>query len=140
MNSQDVADSVSAAMEESECHASSAGLGQVLLLSDKELRDVEWVYMLSTKRELPTAFALEIGSTTRGSEIIQYQIFDTRLLKISEEIPAKEHNRQVKNAWLKLCSSSSDDAENWLEILSNISMKSIRQLVKRELARKDLEF
>ncbi len=129
LDNQEVTDSVSKAIEKSESEASSVGLREVLLFFDKKLKDITWVYVLRGKEGSPIAFALEISSTTRGSKFTPYEIFDTKQLNIPAEISAKEHNQQVEDAWKEFCSSS-DDTNNWLNNVSNVSIESIEQLIK----------
>ena len=138
LNAQDATNSISTAVEEYEPDACSIALAQVSLFTGKELKDATWIYVSSKKPDMPIAFALEIHSTTRGSEFVPYEIFDTRLLEISAEMTAKEHNQQVKKAWAKLRRSS--EAKDWLRNVSKASIESIRQLGDRSLAQTDDEF
>ena len=87
---------------------------------------------------MPIAFAMEIRSTTRGSAIISYEIFDTTLLTISTEMSAREHNQQVEEAWLKLQRSS--ESKNWLRNIGKVSIESISQLGSKSLAQTDDEY
>ena len=131
LDNQEVTDSVSKAIEKSKSDVSSVDLRQVLLFSDKRLKDITWVYVLPDKEGSPISFALENRSTTRGSKFTPYVIFDTKQLKISAEISAKEHNQHVEDAWKKFCSSS-DDTKNWLNNVGSISIESIKQLIKKK--------
>ena len=140
LSAKQVAESVSKAIKKYNLDAFPAGLKQGSLFSGKELRDITWAYVLSTRKKLPIAFAMEIHSTTRGSELISYEVFETELLEISPEISVDEHNQQVENAWKKLRGSFSKDAESWLTGVSDISKEGIDQLVRKELARQDDEY
>ena len=130
LSSKDVADSVSTAIEKSKSDACSTGLEQVLLFYRGRLKEITWMYVLSTKKNFPITFALEIHSTTRGAEFIPYKIFDTKQLKISTEISANEHNQQVENAWNKF--RASDDTMDWLSNIYNISNECIKQLARKK--------
>jgi len=140
LSNKQVAKSVSKTIKKYNLEAFPARLKQGSLFSGKELKDMTWVYVLSTRKKLPMAFAVEICPTTRGSELISYEIFDTKLLEISPEISVEEHNKQVEKAWENLRGSFSKDAESWLTSVSDISKEGIDQLVRKELARQDDEY
>jgi len=140
LSDKQVAESVSKAIKKHNLDAFPAGLKQGLLFSGKELRDITRVYVLSTRKQLPIAFAVEICPTTRGSELISYEIFDTKLLEISPEISVEEHNKQVEKAWENFCGSFSKDAKSWLTGVSDISKEGIDKLVRKELAQQDDEY
>ena len=126
LSSKDMVESISTAIEKSKSDACSAGLEQVLLFYRGRLKEITWVYVLSTKKDFPISFALEIHSTTRGSEFIPYKIFDTKQLKIPAEVSANEHNQQVEKAWNQF--RASDDTRDWLSNIYNISNECIKQL------------
>jgi len=130
LSNKDVANSASTAIEKSKSDACSAGLEQVLLFYRGRLKDITWVYILSTRNNFPITFALEIHSTTRGSEIIPYKIFDTKQLNISAEVSANEHNQQVENAWNQF--RSSDGTKDWLNNIYSISTESIKKLIRKK--------
>ncbi|MCK4825019.1 hypothetical protein KA005_55230, partial [bacterium] len=138
LNAQEATNSISTAVEEYEPDACSIALAQVSLFTGKELKDITWIYVSSKKPDMPIAFALEIHSTTRGSEFVPYEIFDTQLLEISAEMTTKEHNQQVKKAWTHFRRSS--EARNWLRNVSKVSIESVGKLGGRSLAQHDDEF
>jgi len=138
LNNQEVANSIYKAAEKYEPDIRHVESTQVLLLIDKELRDTTWIYVPSGSEKMPIAFAMEIRSTTRGSAIISYEIFDTTLLTISTEMSAREHNQQVEEAWLKLQRSS--ESKNWLRNIGKVSIESISQLGSKSLAQTDDEY
>ena len=84
------------------------------------------------------AFALEIRTTTRGSEFVPYGIFDTRLLEIVKEISANEHNKQVKKIMAEFHRAL--ESREWLRNITEESIKSVKQLGSRILAEADDEF
>lgn len=140
LSAKQVAESVSKAIKKYNLETFPARLKQGSLFSGKELRDITWVYVLSTRKQLPMAFAVEICPTTRGSELISYEIFDIKLLEISPEISVEEHNQHVGNAWENFHGSFSKDAESWLTGVSDISKEGIDQLVRKELTQQDDEY
>jgi len=138
LNTQDAVNSISMAVEKYEPATYSVGLSQGRLFTGKELKDTTWIYVSLNKTDMPIAFALGIHSTTRGSELIPYEFFDTKLLPISTEMSARKHNQQVEKAWLKLQRSS--DSKNWLRNIGKVSIESISQLGGKSLARTDDEY
>jgi len=138
LDTQEVANSIYKAAEKYEPDIHHVESTQVLLLIDKELRDTTWIYVPSGSEKMPIAFAMEICSTTRGSALISYEIFDTTLLTISTEMSAREHNQQVEEAWLKLQRSS--ESKNWLRNIGKVSIESISQLGSKSLAQTDDEY
>jgi len=138
LNTQDAVNSISMAVEKYEPATCSVGLSQGRLFTGKELKDTTWIYVSLNKTDMPIAFALGIHSTTRGSELIPYEFFDTKLLPISTEMSSRKHNQQVEKAWLKLQRSS--DSKNWLRNIGKVSIESISQLGGKSLARTDDEY
>ena len=138
LDTKNAVNSISMAVEKYEPATCSVGLSQGLLFTGKELKDTTWIYVSLNKTDMPIAFALGIHSTTRGSELIPYEFFDTKLLTISTEMSAKEYNQQVEKAWLKLQRSS--DSKNWLRNIGKVSIESISQLGGKSLARTDDEY
>ena len=138
LNTQEVANSIYKAAKKYEPDIHPVESTQVLLFIDKELRDTTWIYVPSGSEKMPIAFAMEIRSTTRGSALISYEIFDTTLLTIPTEMSAREHNQQVEEAWLKLQRSS--ESKNWLRNIGKVSIESISQLGSKSLAQTDDEY
>ncbi len=138
LNNDDVAESVSASAESEISEQSSIRPTTISLVTNNEVKDSDWVYVPSADKQMPIAFGLEIGSTTRGSELIPYGIFDTRLLDIPKTLSSEEHNQHIKATWIRLQRSS--DVKNWLKNIIEMSIKNISLLAGRNLVQNDDEF
>jgi len=133
---KEIIDSITTDLNASD--VSSVELRHASLFTGDGLRNIKWIYISSANEKMPIAFGLEISSNTRGFDFIPYGVFDTRLQSLPEDLSPKEHNQQVKAAWLKLQSSS--DATSWLINIIKVQLKIISLLDSRNLSREDRVF
>jgi len=135
---QEVTENILNALAKHNADIAASGLKDVKFFSDGELRKLTWIYVPSAISDLPIAFALELRTTTSGTEFVPYGIFDTAMLDIPPSISPKEHNGQIRKIWTSI--SKSSKARDWLTGANKQAMKIIGQLGGQIMARQDDEF
>ena len=90
----------------------AGGLRQDFLYQGRCARAVTWVYVPAGTDHPGIAFALEIHSNSRGTDIAPYGVFDPNLLGISSAATPREHNEQVRNAWTRY--TEYPESRRWL--------------------------
>lgn len=122
-------------------HAADAGGGGVRrdsLFHGSGAKAVTWVYVPAGGGHPGIAFALEVHSNSRGTELVPYGIFDPNLLDIASAATSREHNEQVRDAWTRYAEDSA--SKRWLAGAHALMRESMVQLAGEVMAVRDDEF
>ncbi|GMU20523.1 MAG: hypothetical protein AMXMBFR13_06200 [Phycisphaerae bacterium] len=106
--------------------AGEPGMVRTVLVSDREKRNVCWLFVPHADPNTGLAYALEVQPFGPGSRITVCGLFDAGLLRMPEAAQVDDHNRQVKEAWERLSESSA--AKSWLAEIHDVVVKGMRRV------------
>lgn len=115
-----------------------SGIKPFSLYQNKQIRDVDWMYLVSSQKDLPLGCGVERRRLHTGSEWILYQIVDFDLLHLDESLMAEEYNARIKQAYSSI--HTKPETKHWFETIHALVVNVIQKQAQVTLAQVDDEF